>query len=57
MIPREILKTIRQIETRTNWLVIEPLAGRSFQPPAEVGRISFAMPDRDDDQFTVSARW
>jgi hypothetical protein len=32
MIPREILKTIRQIELRTNRLVTATLAGVSFQP-------------------------
>ena len=33
MIPREILKKIRQIELRTNRLVTETLAGFSFHPP------------------------
>jgi hypothetical protein len=33
MIPREILKKIRQIELRTNRIVTETLAGFSFQPP------------------------
>jgi hypothetical protein len=32
MIPREILKTIRQIKPRKNCIVTEMLAGLSFQP-------------------------
>src|SRR5581483_1371250 len=45
MIPREILKKIRQIEIRTNRLVSETLAAPSFQPVAQVGGISCAVPD------------
>ena len=35
MIPREILKKIRQIELRTNRIVNETLATDSFQPMAQ----------------------
>ena len=35
MIPREILKKIRQIRLRTNRLVTETLAGFSLQPSQE----------------------
>jgi len=40
MIPREILKKIRQIELRTNRIVTETLAGFSFQPSPQFGRIT-----------------
>ncbi len=43
MIPREILKKIRQIEIRTNRIVTETLAGASLQPAQECLRISRAM--------------
>jgi len=43
MIPREILKKIRQIELRTNRLVTETLADASFQPPAQFRRIPSAV--------------
>jgi len=51
MIPREILKKIRQIELRTNRIVTETPAGWSFQPPAQLCRISRAVPDGADDHF------
>ena len=51
MIPREILKKIRQIEIRTNRLVSETRADFSFQPSAQFGRVSFAMPNRNDHHF------
>jgi hypothetical protein len=38
MIPREILKKIRQIELRTNRIVTATLAGWSFQPSPQLGR-------------------
>ena len=37
MIPREILKTIRQIEIRTNRIVTETLAGSRFIPRIPTG--------------------
>ena len=39
MIPREILKKIRQIELRTNRIVTETLAGAFGLDPVESGRI------------------
>jgi hypothetical protein len=39
MIPREILKKIRQIELRTNRIVTETLARFSFQPSPQFRRI------------------
>ena len=53
MIPREILKKIRQIEIRTNRIVTETLAGRLFQPPAQLVRVPRAMPDRQDFDFVM----
>ena len=43
MIPREILKKIRQIELRTNRIVTETLAGFSFQPSPQFRRIPRAV--------------
>ena len=51
MIPREILKKIRQIEIRTNRVVTETLAGASLQPPAQSRRIPRAVPDSADYNF------
>jgi hypothetical protein len=51
MIPREILKKIRQIELRTNRLVTETLAGFSFQPSPQFRRIPRAMPDGADNHL------
>ena len=45
MIPREILKKIRQIEIRTNRVVTETLADFSFHPLPQFGRIPRAVPD------------
>jgi len=46
MIPREILKKIRQIELRTNRIVTE-FALRSFQPSAQLRRIPRAVENRN----------
>src|ERR1035437_9715062 len=51
MIPREILKKIRQIELRTNRLVTATLAGFSFQPSPQFRRIPRTMPDGADNHF------
>jgi hypothetical protein len=51
MIPREILKKIRQIELRTNRLVTAMRAGWSFQPSPQFRRIPRAMPDGADNHF------
>ena len=51
MIPREILKKIRQIELRTNRIVTETLAGISFQPSPQFRWIARTMPDGADDYF------
>jgi len=53
MIPREILKKIRQIKLRTNRIVTATLAGISFQPPPQFRRIPRAMPDGKNFDFTV----
>jgi hypothetical protein len=47
MIPREILKKIRQIELRTNRIVTETLAGTSLQPPQQLRRISRTVKNGD----------
>ena len=52
MIPREILKKIRQIELRTNRLVIETPAGGSFQPSPQFRRISRAVKNRNHNHHT-----
>ena len=46
MIPREILKKIRQIELRTNRLVTETLAGVSFQPSPQFRWIARTVKNR-----------
>src|ERR1039457_539135 len=51
MIPREILKKIRQIELRTNRVVTETFAGASLQPAAQFRRIPRAVPDSADYNF------
>jgi hypothetical protein len=51
MIPREILKKIRQIELRTKRIVTAPLASFSFQPSPQFRRIPRAMPDGADNHF------
>ena len=51
MIPREVLKKIRQIGLRTNRIVTETLAGVSFQPSPQSCRIPRAMPDGADNHF------
>ena len=48
MIPREILKKIRQIELRTNRIVSAMLVGFSFQPPPQFRRISRTVENRHD---------
>jgi len=53
MIPREILKKIRQIEIRTNRIVTETLLDGSFQPLAQFRRIPRAMPDGKDFDFPM----
>ncbi len=54
MIPREILKKIRQIEIRTNRLVTEALADASLQPPAQFLRIACAVPNGQNFNFVMS---
>ena len=57
MIPREILKKIRQIELRTNRIVTETLAGFSFQPPPQFRRIPRAVKNgKDHDEDIVFDR-
>ena len=51
MIPREILKKIRQIELRTNRVVSETLAGALFQSALQFRGISGPMPNRGDDHL------
>jgi hypothetical protein len=51
MIPREIVKKIRQIELRTNRIVNETLAGELLQSPAQCGGISCPMKNRNHDQL------
>src|SRR5260221_10150143 len=51
MIPRELLKKIRQIELRTNRIVTETLAGFSFQPSPQFRRIPRAVPDGNNYKF------
>ena len=46
MIPREILKKIRQIEIRTSRIVTATLAGFSFQPSPQFRRIPRTMKNR-----------
>src|ERR1035437_1309193 len=53
MIPREILKKIRQIELRTNRIVTETLSGFSFQPSPQFRRIPRAMPDSQNFDFAM----
>jgi len=48
MIPREILKKIRQSELRTNRIVTETLAGFSFQPSPQFGGVLVSLPDGHD---------
>jgi hypothetical protein len=48
MIPREILKKIRQIELRTNRLVTETLAGALLQPSPQFRRIARAVENGND---------
>jgi len=48
MIPREILKKIRQIEIRTNRIAIRKIVSGSFQPLAQLHRITRTMKDRND---------
>ena len=56
MIPREILKKIRQIEIRTNRSVTETLAGVSLQPPAQFRRIPRAVENGDHGKDRKSTR-
>jgi len=53
MIPREILKKIRQIEIRTNRLVTETLMSCSFQLPAKFRRIPRAMENRQNGESII----
>jgi hypothetical protein len=53
MIPREILKKIRQIELRTNRIVTETLAGFSFQPSPQFRRIPRAMKNGKDGKDII----
>jgi len=56
MIPREILKKIRQIKLRTNRIVTETLAGWSFQPSPQFRRIPRAVKNRQDGENIVFNR-
>jgi uncharacterized protein (DUF58 family) len=51
MIPREILKKIRQIEIRTSRLVCASVAGSSVDPTLQFGGIPSPMPDGGDYHF------
>jgi hypothetical protein len=54
MIPREILRKIRQIELRTNRIVNETLTADSLQTSAQFFRIASAVKHRDDaDEFRL----
>ena len=53
MIPRDILKKIRQIELRTNRIVTATLAGFSFQPSPQLRRIPRAVPDGKNFDFKM----
>jgi hypothetical protein len=56
MIPREILKKIRQIELRTNRIVAKPLADSSLQPSAQFGWIPGTVKYRDNaDELSFNA--
>jgi len=56
MIPREILKKIRQIEIRTNRVVTETLCPRLLKSAAESFRIPAGMINRDDTDFIAFNR-
>ncbi len=56
MIPREILKKIRQIELRTNRIVTEALAGISFQPSPQFRRIPRAVENRQNGENIIFDR-
>ena len=51
MIPREILKKIRQIELRTNRILSETLTSVLSKSPTESVRISVWMPNGDHPNF------
>jgi|SRR5665213_2468269 len=53
MIPREILKKIRQIELRTNRIVTATLAGFSFQPSPQFRRIPRAVKNRNHGENII----
>jgi hypothetical protein len=53
MIPRQIIKKIRQIEIRTNRLVTESLADFLFQPTVQFRRISGVVPNSQNFNFAV----
>ncbi len=53
MIPREIIKKIRQIEIRTNRLVTESLAGYSFHSSVQLRRISRPVPNCNHFNFRM----
>src|ERR1700689_4082237 len=53
MIPREIIKKIRQIEIRTNRLVSGTRAAVSFQPTAKLGRVACSMENRENSECVV----
>ena len=56
MIPREILKKIRQIELRTNRLVNETLAGCSLQSLLECRGVSRSVKHRQDGEGVLLDR-
>src|SRR5690348_1174147 len=56
MIPREILKKIRQIEIRTNRLVTENPAGVSLQVPLQFCRIARGVKNREHSKDIVLDR-
>jgi hypothetical protein len=53
MIPREILKKIRQIEIRTNRIVTEALAGFSLQPSSQFGGVARAVKNCNDGKDVI----
>lgn len=56
MIPREILKKIRQIEIRTNRIVTETLAGASLQAPFQHHRVARGVENREHGKHVVLDR-
>src|SRR5438477_1483551 len=53
MIPREILKRVRQIDLRTKLFGSDTSASRSFQTASEFGGVSLAVPHGNDFDFAM----